>query len=116
MTKKQTGPGRRGRKIVKTQNMPDPPHPSPSEPGDSGLRIVGLGASAGGLEALKEFFGAMPADSGMAFVIVQHLDPAHESRMAEILAKCTTMKVVQAEDGMLRWSPTPSTRIPLAGH
>lgn len=62
--------------------------------------VVGLGASAGGIEALKEFFGAMPADSGMAFVIVQHLEPSHESRMAEILAKHTTMKVVQAGDGV----------------
>jgi len=62
--------------------------------------VVGIGASAGGLDALKEFFGAMPADSGMAFVVVQHLDPAHESRMAEILSRSTAMKVVQAEDGM----------------
>ena len=64
------------------------------------IPVVGIGASAGGLEALKEFFAAMPADSGMAFVVIQHLDPQHESRMAEILAKCTSMKVVQAEDGM----------------
>ncbi len=62
--------------------------------------IVGIGASAGGLEALKEFFGALPPDSGMAFVVVQHLDPSHKSHMAEILDKCTTMNVVQAEDGM----------------
>jgi chemotaxis methyl-accepting protein methylase/signal transduction histidine kinase len=61
---------------------------------------VGMGASAGGLEALKGFFGAMPADSGMAFVIVQHLEPRSESRMAEILGKITAMPAVQAEDGM----------------
>jgi two-component system CheB/CheR fusion protein len=64
------------------------------------LSVVGIGASAGGLEALKEFLTAMPADSGMVFVVVQHLEPSHESRMAEILAKNTTMKVVQAADGM----------------
>ncbi len=64
------------------------------------LRVVGIGASAGGLEALKELLGAMPVDSGMAFVIVQHLDPAHESRMAEILSKSTAMSVMLAEDGM----------------
>jgi two-component system CheB/CheR fusion protein len=64
------------------------------------LAVVGIGASAGGLEALKEFFGVMPDDSGMAFVVVQHLDPVHESRMAEILAKSTELKVVQAADGM----------------
>ncbi len=62
--------------------------------------IVGIGASAGGLDALKEFFEAMPADSGMAFVVIQHLDPRHKSRMAEILAKYTAMKVVEAADGM----------------
>ena len=65
-----------------------------------GFPIVGIGASAGGLDALKELFAAMPADSGMAFVIVQHLEPTHESRMAEILGKSTAMKVLQAEDGM----------------
>lgn len=62
--------------------------------------IVGIGASSGGLEALKEFFGAMPSDTGMAFVVVQHLDPTRESRMAEILGKSTTMRVVQADDGL----------------
>lgn len=62
--------------------------------------VVGIGASAGGLDALKDFFAAMPADSGMAFVVVQHLDPVHESRMAEILGKSTTMSVMQAEEGM----------------
>ena len=61
---------------------------------------MGIGASAGGLEAMKEFFAEMPVDSGMALVIVQHLEPRHESRMAEILTKRTTMTVVQAEDGM----------------
>jgi two-component system CheB/CheR fusion protein len=62
--------------------------------------VVGIGASAGGIEALKELFTAMPSDSGMAFVVIQHLEPTHESRMADILGKCTSMKVVQAADGM----------------
>ena len=62
--------------------------------------IVSIGTSAGGLEALKGFLVAMPADSGMAFVVVQHLEPRSESRMAEILAKATTMKVAAAEDGI----------------
>src|SRR5687767_12469422 len=57
--------------------------------------IVGLGSSAGGLEALTKFFDAMPSDSGMAFVIVAHLDPTHASLMAELLGRCTTMPVVQ---------------------
>lgn len=50
--------------------------------------IVGLGASAGGLEAFKEFFLKMPADTGMAFVIVQHLDPTHKSFLSDLLRNC----------------------------
>jgi len=66
---------------------------------DSNPIVVGIGASAGGLEALKEFFTTMPADSGHAFVVIQHLDPHHASYMADILAKHTAMKVIQAADG-----------------
>ena len=62
--------------------------------------IVGIGASAGGLDALKQFFAALPAASGMAFVVLQHLDPTHESLMAELLARHTRMTVQQAQDGM----------------
>jgi two-component system CheB/CheR fusion protein len=62
--------------------------------------VVGLAASAGGLDAFKRFFSAMPADSGMAFVLVQHLDPTHESLMVELLTKVTPMRVVQIADGM----------------
>jgi chemotaxis methyl-accepting protein methylase/signal transduction histidine kinase len=65
------------------------------------LAVVGIGTSAGGLESLKEFFAAMPADSGMAFVVIQHLDPTHVSYMADLLAKYTEMKVLQAEDGTM---------------
>jgi len=61
--------------------------------------VVGLGASAGGLEALGSFFDAMAADSGMAFVVIQHLSPAHKSMMAELLSRHTRMPVCQAEDG-----------------
>ena len=62
--------------------------------------IVGIGASAGGLNAFKTFFAHMPADSGMAFVLVQHLDPHHESMLVELLGRQTAMTVVEAEDGM----------------
>ena len=62
--------------------------------------VVGLGASAGGLEAFKTFFAAMSPGSGMAFVLVQHLDPHHKSLLVELLSKHTEMSVVQAEDGM----------------
>ena len=62
--------------------------------------IVGMGGSAGGLEAFGQFFSHMPADCGMAFVIVPHLDPTHKGMMPELLQRCTKMQVFQAEDGM----------------
>lgn len=64
------------------------------------IPVVGIGASAGGIEALGSFFDAMPVDSGCAFVVVLHLDPNRESEMARILGGRTTMPVVQVEDGM----------------
>ncbi|MGH7241856.1 MAG: CheR family methyltransferase [Phycisphaerales bacterium] len=66
----------------------------------SSLRIVGIGASAGGLSAFRAFFGAMPANSGAAYILVQHLDPTHKSSMGELIAKTTAMPVVQAADGL----------------
>jgi two-component system, chemotaxis family, CheB/CheR fusion protein len=62
--------------------------------------IVAIGASAGGLEACKKLLDALPERSGMAFVIVQHLDPSHDSLLVDLLAARTSMKVVQATDGM----------------
>ena len=62
--------------------------------------IVGIGASAGGLQAISEFLKAMPADSGMAFIIVQHLPPDRDSLMVEILSRHTAMPVRQIEDAM----------------
>ncbi|WP_332684521.1 PAS domain S-box protein [Bosea sp. (in: a-proteobacteria)] len=64
------------------------------------IPVVGIGASAGGIEALGSFFDAMAADSGCAFVVVLHLDPKRESEMARILSARTQMPVVQVEDGM----------------
>lgn len=63
--------------------------------------IVGIGASAGGLEALEQFFRYLPANSGMAFVIVQHLDPSHDSLLTEILQRTTAMPVNEATDDIL---------------
>ena len=60
--------------------------------------VVGIGASAGGLEALELFLGRVPANNGMAFVIIQHLDPTHKGIMPELLQRVTGMKVVQARD------------------
>lgn len=65
---------------------------------DASFPIIGIGASAGGLEALELFLGNVPAGSGMAFVVVQHLDPTHEGILAELLQRTTAMKVAQATD------------------
>src|SRR2546421_1284155 len=62
--------------------------------------IVGIGASAGGLEAFTQLLKALPANTGMAFILIQHLDPAHSSFLSQALAKATPMKVVEIEDGM----------------
>jgi two-component system CheB/CheR fusion protein len=71
-----------------------------SKPASVDFPVVGLGASAGGLEAFKKFFDALPPDSGMAFVLIQHLDPTHESLMVDLLASHTPMKILLATDGM----------------
>lgn len=60
--------------------------------------VVGLGASAGGVRALQEFFASMPANSGMAFVVILHLSPQHESSLPQILQAQTTMPVVQVRE------------------
>jgi two-component system CheB/CheR fusion protein len=62
--------------------------------------IVALGASAGGLDAYRAVLDALPADSGLAILLVQHLDPTHESMLAELLSGHTWMKVAQATNGM----------------
>lgn len=74
----------------RTTSKPSPP--------ENGFPIVALGASAGGLEALEQFFQAMPADTGMAFVVIQHLAPDRKALMPELLQRMTTMKVRQAKD------------------
>jgi two-component system CheB/CheR fusion protein len=71
-----------------------------SPPGPGAFPVVGLGASAGGLDAFRKFFDALPADSGMSFVLIQHLDPTHPSMMVELLAGHTPMAVQHAADGM----------------
>ena len=67
-----------------------------------GFPIVGIGASAGGLAAFEAFFSAMPPDSdpGMAFVLVQHLDPNHKSILTDLVRRYTRMNVYEVEDGM----------------
>ena len=74
----------------------------PEEPPEDTLdfSIVGIGASAGGLEALQEFFKNTPDDPGVAFVIVQHLSPDYKSMMDELLGRVTDMKIHRVNDGM----------------
>jgi two-component system CheB/CheR fusion protein len=73
---------------------------SPPEPAPGGFPVVGIGASAGGLEAIEELFRHMPADTGMAFVLVQHLDPNHKSILTELIARFTPMPVHEAAQGL----------------
>src|SRR5258708_6206375 len=61
--------------------------------------VVAIGASAGGLEAYTEFFKALPANTGMAFVVVQHLDPNHRSLLADIISKTAKMPVEEVTSG-----------------
>ena len=70
--------------------------PTPS----NGLPIVGVGASAGGLEAFTKLLQALPEHTGMAFVLVQHLAPQHDSKLPDLLAKSTAMPVLEATHGL----------------
>ena len=68
-------------------------------PGPKEFLIVGLGASAGGVQALQTFFAQVPADSGIAYVVILHLSPDHDSKLAEILQTETSIPVTQAPNG-----------------
>jgi two-component system CheB/CheR fusion protein len=65
-----------------------------------GFALVGIGASAGGIEAFRSLFEALPDDTGMAYVVVQHLSPDHPSILAQTLRRFTSMPVVEIDDGM----------------
>src|SRR6266481_9905881 len=67
---------------------------------DADTTIVAMGASAGGIEALTDLMNYLPADTGMAFVLVQHLDPKHHSILTELLAMKTAMNVTEVYDGL----------------
>jgi len=83
-------------KSSKKYNHPD----IETAPIDYVIPIVGIGASAGGLEAIEKFFLNMPSDSGIAFVIIMHFDPTSKSVMVEIMKRYTKMEVQQATDGL----------------
>ncbi len=83
--------------IVELRRKTDPP---PAERKHASPPVVGIGASAGGIDALNRFFGSMPADSGLAFVVVLHLDPRHHSELAPLLGRRTAMPVADIVDGI----------------
>ncbi len=91
--KKNTNPGKPPVRKMK--------HPAAGPLRRSSLYVVGIGASAGGLEALERFFGNMPEKTGMAFIVVSHLDPNHISIMPELIQKSTKIELSQAADGMI---------------
>ncbi|WP_407571533.1 CheR family methyltransferase [Deinococcus altitudinis] len=72
----------------------------PGPPKDPPIRVVGIGGSAGALDGYERLFLGIPPVNGMAFVVVSHLDPGHKGLMPDILARCTSMPVVQIEEGM----------------
>jgi two-component system, chemotaxis family, CheB/CheR fusion protein len=80
------------KKIADSLVIPDNP--------DNKQIVAGIGASAGGLEALQDFFKAMPMDTGLAFVVIQHLSPDFKSMMDELLARCTRLEIHLATDGL----------------
>jgi two-component system CheB/CheR fusion protein len=98
--KKSTEPTCRKKQTAAAIPNPTPAPPADEAPsaGRSPFPIVGIGASAGGIEALELFLKNVPEGSGMAFVIVQHLDPTHKGIMAELLQRATPMKVMQVKD------------------
>src|SRR5680860_527509 len=87
--------------MTKSNSKKKNPAPKPKEKQNTSsvsFPIVGIGASAGGLEALEQFFRNVPKNCGFAFVVIQHLDPTHVGIMPEILQRITEMKVAQATD------------------
>lgn len=91
-SKEQAGKERSPPAAASKRGRPAPPRPE--------FPVVGVGASAGGLEAFEQLFRAAPADSGVAWLLVPHLDPDHASLLSEILQRTTAMPVVEARDRM----------------
>lgn len=76
-------------------------NPKVTNEDDARVPVVGLGASAGGLEAFEQFFRHLTPDSGMAYVLISHLDPGHASMMTEILQRIAAIPIIEAKDGMV---------------
>src|SRR5262245_30179379 len=84
------------------------------------LPIVGIGASAGGLEAFEKFFSHVPVQSGFAFVVIQHLAPRHTSILRDLIARNTQMPVLEAQGGISAEADhvyviTPGLQLKIAG-
>src|SRR5216684_1195911 len=92
---------RRGSAVAKKKSPGATAVPQAAGARKVGFPIVGMGASAGGLEAFEQFFRHVPADSGMAFVLVSHLDPDRASLLKQILQRDTPMPVVEATHQMV---------------
>jgi chemotaxis methyl-accepting protein methylase len=96
MNKKKTNPSPEKKAVAGAPKTPVPA--KGREEAHFDFPLVGIGASAGGLEALKLFLENVPPESGMAFVIVQHLDPTHKGLLTELLQRDTAMNVIQVKD------------------
>jgi two-component system CheB/CheR fusion protein len=82
------------------QSLPKKPKAASKAKGKA-FPIIAIGGSAGAFPALRKLFTHMPADSGMAFIIVMHLDPNHQGQLAEVIKGFTVMKVIEASDGLV---------------
>src|SRR5438477_8905049 len=78
------------------KNTSDDGEPSGAD-GKKNFLVVGIGASAGGIQALRNFFAQVPKDSGMAYVVILHLSPDHDSQLAEVLQSTAPVPVTQVE-------------------
>src|SRR3954464_10191264 len=74
-------------------------------PSKKDFLVVGIGASAGGIKALKDFFANVPKDSGNAYVVILHLSPDHDSQLAEVLQRNAAIPVKQVKDRKMRVKP-----------
>src|SRR5512133_970433 len=86
-----------GTRIVKNKSKDQTGKPAPLKNQDK-FPIVAIGASAGGLEALEQFLGNVPDNTGMAYIVIQHLDPTQKGMLPELLQRITKMPVHQVKD------------------
>lgn len=100
MATKKSAEELKGKKQIAAAVPPEEKPGQPPAPASKDFPVVGIGASAGGLEALETFFRNMKPDSGCAFVVVSHLDPNHASMMSELIGRYTSMPVREAQEGM----------------